>query len=144
MQTANPSGTVTLRSADPRIAPAINFNFFEENRDTDLQALREGAEMVLRAFNGTGIPYEVLNPAPGIPMEQGIMDEAFSHHATSSCRMGKEGQEEEYCVDNEFRVKGTQGLRVVDASVWPRMPGAFPNLPTFAMSLKAIDVISKC
>ncbi|PVH94796.1 GMC oxidoreductase [Periconia macrospinosa] len=143
MQTANPAGTVTLRSKDPREAPAINFNFFQNNAETDLKALSESFDMLFQAFNGTGIPYEVIDPNPELPVEQAIKDEAFSHHATSSCRMGKEGGKEDYCVDNKFRVKGTKGLRVVDASVWPRVPGAFVNLPTFTLSMKAVDVISK-
>lgn len=142
MQTANPSGTVTLRSSDPRIAPAINFNFFEKNADVDLQALTEAAELLLRAYNETGIPYELVHPSPEVGLEQGIMDAAFSHHAVSSCRMGPEDATgEEACVDSRFRVKGVKGLRIVDASVWPRVPGAFVNAPTFTMSVKAVDVI---
>lgn len=142
MQTANPSGTVKLRSADPRIAPAINFNFFEQNRDIDLQALTESAELLLRGYNETGIPYELVHPSPHVDMVQGIMDGAFSHHATSSCRMGPANATgAEACVDSKFRVKGVKALRIVDASVWPRVPGAFVNAPTFTMSTKAIDVI---
>ncbi|CAI6339915.1 unnamed protein product [Periconia digitata] len=140
MQTANPAGTVKLQSKDPRIAPAINFNFFEHNAETDLQALSESVDMLLRSFDGTGVPYEVREPKPGMPVEQSIMDEAFSHHATSSCRMGADNATDT-CVDSKFRVKGTKGLRIVDASVWPRVPGAYSNLPTFTMSMKAIDVI---
>ncbi|CAI6302274.1 unnamed protein product [Periconia digitata] len=142
MQTANPAGTVKLRSNDPRMTPLINFNFFKENAETDLQALSDSVDLVLRSFDNTGIPYEVIYPNPSIPVEQGIMDEAFSHHATSSCRMGPpDATASEACVDTKFRVKGTKSLRVVDASVWPRVPGAFVNLPTFTMSMKAVDVI---
>lgn len=49
----------------------------------------------------------------------------------------------EACVDSKFRVKGVKALRIVDASVWPRVPGAFPNGPTFTMSIKAAEVILK-
>ncbi|PVH98866.1 GMC oxidoreductase [Periconia macrospinosa] len=144
MQTNNPTGTVKLQSRDPRIAPLIDFNYFAENADVDLQALREGAELLLRAYDATGIPYEVLTPSPDGPMEQGLMDESFSHHAASSCRMGPaNATAAEACVDNEFRVKGVKALRIVDASVWPRIPGAFPNGPTFVMSMKASEVILK-
>lgn len=140
MQTANPAGTVKLVSNDPRVAPAIDFNFFQQNSETDLQALSESVDMLLRAYNATGIPYDIIEPKPGVPVKQSIMDDAFSHHASSSCRMGAKNSTDT-CVDSKFRVKGTKGLRVVDASVWPRVPGAFVNLPTFTMSLKAVDVI---
>ncbi len=43
----------------------------------------------------------------------------------------------EYCVDSEFRVNGVDGLRVVDASIFPRTPGGFPVAPTFVISQKA-------
>jgi choline dehydrogenase len=144
MQTANAAGTVKLRSLDPRIAPAINFNYFTDNAETDLQSLTEAAELLFRGYNGTGIPYEVVIPSPGTSIAQAIMDESFSHHASSSCRMGPaNATAAEACVDSKFRVKGVKALRIVDASVWPRVPGAFPNGPTFAMSMKAAEVILK-
>ncbi|KAH7382389.1 hypothetical protein DE146DRAFT_770349 [Phaeosphaeria sp. MPI-PUGE-AT-0046c] len=140
MQTANPSGTVKLRSRDPRIAPEINFNFFAENSEKDLQALSDGVELFLRVFNNTGVEYEILKPTRGVEMKQAIMDDAFSHHATSSCRMGPSGSKE-HCVDSKFKVNGVDGLRVVDASVFPRVPGAMPNGPTFTISRKAFEII---
>ncbi|KAH6662661.1 GMC oxidoreductase-domain-containing protein [Plectosphaerella plurivora] len=128
MQTGNPSGTVTLRSTDPRQAPAINFNYFSQQADQDLQALSDGIDLMLRAFNETGIPYTVLSPDPTIDRKQAIMDRAYSHHAVASCRMGPKGHKD-YCVDSKFRVNGVDNLRVVDASVLPRVPGAMPNGP---------------
>jgi choline dehydrogenase len=44
-------------------------------------------------------------------------------------------------VDSKFRVNGVDGLRVVDASVFPRLPGAMPNGPTFTISRKAFEKI---
>lgn len=140
MQTANPSGTVKLRSKDPRIAPNINFNYFAENSETDLQALSDGVELFLRVFNDTGVDFEIVKPTPDVEMKQAIMDDTFSHHATSSCRMGPRGSRE-HCVDSKFRVNGVDGLRVVDASVFPRVPGAMPNGPTFTISRKAFETI---
>jgi choline dehydrogenase len=140
MQTANPAGTVTLRSKDPRQAPMINFNFFANRAEEDLQALAEGVELVLRAYDNTGLPYEVIYPNPAIDMKQALVDEAFSHHAACSCRMGPAG-DKDYCVDSKFRVNGVDNLRVVDASVFPRLPGAMPNGPTFTISRKAFQTI---
>ncbi|KAK7421136.1 hypothetical protein QQZ08_010066 [Neonectria magnoliae] len=145
MQTGNQAGTVTLRSADPRQAPEINFNFFAEQGDRDLQAIQEAVEHTLRIFNATGEPYApftVVEPHPEIDMKQAIKDEAFSHHASSTCRMGPAG-DKNYCVDSEFKVNGVEGLRVVDASVFPRSPGGFPAAPTFMISQKAFELIVK-
>ncbi|KAF5550386.1 choline dehydrogenase [Fusarium napiforme] len=143
MQPGNQAGTITLRSKDPRQAPEINFNYFAEKGDRDLQAIQEGVEHTMRIFNATGEPYapfKVVEPRPGESIRQGIMDDAFSHHATSSCRMGPKG-DRNYCVDSEFKVNGADGLRVVDASVFPRTPGGFPAAPTFMISQKAFGVI---
>ncbi|CAM1506240.1 Fc.00g058810.m01.CDS01 [Cosmosporella sp. VM-42] len=139
MQVGNHAGTITLRSKNPRDTPLINFNWFEQNREQDLQALAEGAEFAIRMFNATGDPYtpfEVIEPTPGIDTKQAIMDNTFSHHVTSTCRMGPKDNKD-YCVDSKFRVNGVKGLRVVDASVFPRTPGAFPVGPTFMISQKA-------
>jgi choline dehydrogenase len=140
MQTSNPTGTVTLRSKDPRQAPEINFNFFKEGSEADLQALAEGVELLRRVYDDAGVPYKMLAPNPEVELKQAIMDEAFSHHATSSCRMGPAG-DKDYCVDSKFRVNGVKNLRVVDASVFPRVPGAMPNGPTFTISRKAFKAI---
>lgn len=140
MQTANPAGTVKLRSRDPRDMPEINFNYFTHRADEDLQALVDGVELLLRAADNAGVNYTRTLPNPDVDMRQGIMDESFSHHAASSCRMGPAG-DKGYCVDSRFRVNGVDSLRVVDASVFPRLPGAMPNGPTFTISRKAFEAI---
>jgi choline dehydrogenase len=140
MQTANPSGTIRLRSTDPREAPDINFNFFAENTETDLQALADGVNLMMRAYDDVGLPYTVVAPNPAVELHQALMDEAFSHHASSSCRMGPAGDSNS-CVDSKFRVNGVDSLRVVDASIFPRVPGAMPNGPTFTISRKAYKTI---
>jgi choline dehydrogenase len=144
MQSQNYAGNVRLRSADPQDTPIINFNFFAEGREHDLQALAEGIQMVLDVANATEPPFgpfTVIHPDPALPVEQAIMDQTFSHHATSTCVMGSLNDTQNSCVDNRFRVHGVDGLRVVDASIFPRVPGAFPVLPTFLISEKAFDAI---
>lgn len=144
MQSQNRAGTVRLRSSDPQDTPIISFNYFAEGREHDVQALTEGIEFVLSVFNNTSPPYgpyTVVAPDPNIEIGQAIMDQAFSHHATSSCPMGPDGDMERSVVDSRFRVHGTSGLRVVDASVFPRVPGGFPILPTFMVGEKASGVI---
>jgi choline dehydrogenase len=144
MQSQNYAGNIRLRSADPQDTPIINFNYFAEGRDHDLQALAEGVQHILDVVNQTAPPfgpYTVIHPDPALPVEQAIMDQTFSHHATSTCVMGGANDTQNSCVDNRFRVHGVDGLRVVDASIFPRVPGAFPVLPTFMVSEKATDAI---
>jgi choline dehydrogenase len=71
---------------------------------------------------------------------QWVRDEAWGHHACGTARMGH--ADDPYAVlDERFRVRGTTNLRVVDASVFPRIPGTFIVLPIYMMSERAADVI---
>ncbi|KAG5757947.1 hypothetical protein H9Q72_013910 [Fusarium xylarioides] len=137
MQTSNSAGTVRLNSSDPRIRPNINFNYFTESAERDLDAIVEGIEMLRRAFDATGVPYTQLSPDPE-NLRQSIQDLAFSHHASSTCAIGAD-DDENSCVDSRFRVRGVDNLRVVDASVFPRSPGGMPNGPTWTISRKAFE-----
>ncbi|KAJ2979569.1 hypothetical protein NQ176_g3172 [Zarea fungicola] len=144
MQARNAAGTLTLRSANPRDTPIINFNFFEENGSSDLQALSEGFELAREIFNATGspyTPYKLVEPQLSSGLAQGIKDYTFSHHVQSTCRMGPKGHSD-YCVDSKFKVNGVDNLRVVDASVFPHPMGGFPVSATFMISRKAFHVIT--
>ncbi|KAI8191750.1 Oxygen-dependent choline dehydrogenase [Colletotrichum sp. SAR 10_65] len=143
MQNGNPTGTVRLRSSNPRETPEINFNFYQEDSDVDIAALSEGLNHLMSIMNATGEPYqpfEVIDPPADRSLEQHIRDHTFSHHAVGSCRMGKSISDS--CVDSKFRVHGVQGLRVVDGSVFPRVPGGFPIGATYAASRKAFHDIA--
>ncbi len=69
-----------------------------------------------------------------------IKNEAWGHHASCSNPMGK-STDPMAVVDSNFMVIGARNLRVVDASVFPRIPGYFPMIPIMMMSEKASDVI---
>src|SRR5262249_24370890 len=69
-----------------------------------------------------------------------IRRDAWGHHACGTCRMGPDG--DEYAVlDSDFRVRGVSGLRVVDASIFPNIPGYFIVTNIYMASEKAADVI---
>ena len=140
MQTANAAGSVTLRSKDPRQAPEISFNYYAESSERDLQALKEGIDLLLGVFAESGIEHEVVTQGLDTDPFQAIKDLSYSHHASSTCRMGPAG-DERYCVDSRFRIHGVDNLRVVDASILPRSPGGMINGPTFTVSQKAFEVI---
>ena len=69
-----------------------------------------------------------------------IHKESWGHHACCTSKMGR-ADDATAVVDSEFRVLGTRGLRVVDASVFPEIPGTFIALPTYMIAEKAADAI---
>jgi choline dehydrogenase len=144
--TNNTAGTVRIKSNDPRDAPDIDFHYFEEGNDVsgdDLQSVVEGVRFV-RKINQRNheVAHEII-PGPTVKDEDlgdWIRDNAWGHHASCSCRMGKP-DDPDAVVDSRFRVIGTKGLRIVDASIFPRIPGFFIVTPIYMISEKAADVI---
>jgi len=146
--TLNTAGTVMLASDDPRDVPRVNFRYFEEGNDAagdDLEAVVEGVEFVRRLMGRAGevVEKEVV-PGESVKSREQIRefvrDEAWGHHASCTCKMGPK-DDEMAVVDGDFRVHGTTNLRVVDASVFPRIPGFFIVTAVYMISEKASDVI---
>jgi choline dehydrogenase len=146
--TNNTAGAVRLRSADPRDTPDIAFHYFEEGNDKsgdDLDSVVAGVEFA-RSLNQrlAGMAAEEVLPGPTVKTSAEIADfvrrEAWGHHASCSNKMGPAG-DPMAVVDSAFRVHGTQGLRVVDASVFPRIPGFFIVTAVYMISEKATDAI---
>jgi choline dehydrogenase len=153
--TENRGGTVTLKSADPRERPAINFHYFDDGdvdagQDVnDLTAVVNGVEFVRTIAERTDQvdlfttwketwPGSAANDRAKIGAW--VKKEAWGHHASCSARIGADG-DPMAVLDSRFRVRGTSGLRVVDASVFPRIPGTFIVLPIYMISEKATDTI---
>ena len=147
--TNNRSGTVRLKSRDPRETPDVQFHYFLESKDDpkqeDLESVVKGIEFV-RSMNrrNDAIDQEVY---PGADkkdekLKVWIRDNAWGHHASCSCPMGRP-EDPKAVVDSRFRVLGTKGLRIVDASVFPRVPGFFIVTPIYMISEKAADVIAE-
>jgi len=149
----NNAGTVKLASADPRDMPLINFNYFDTGVTTggadtlDLQSQYEGMEYSRTAFKDL-IPldgsFTEVWPGPNVTTEAEMKDfikqEAWGHHASCTCPIGAVS-DPMAVLDSNFQVRGTQGLRVVDASVFPKIPGFYIALPTYMISEKAAAVI---
>jgi choline dehydrogenase len=153
--TDNRAGTVKLRSADPRERPDVNFHYFDDGdvdqgQDVnDLTAVVNAVEFVRRVASKTdGIPlfgeFREVWPGPEVDTReeigQWVKDEAWGHHASCSAPIGADG-DPMAVLDSRFRVRGTSGLRVVDASVFPRIPGTFIVLPIYMVSEKAADIL---
>lgn len=146
--TNNTAGTVTLRSNDPLDVPQIDFHYFDEGNDAggeDLESVVNGIEFarLMTEKACTLIEDEELpgsNLKTRDQLRQFVKDNAWGHHASCTNKIGPQG-DRMAVVDSGFRVHGTQGLRVVDASVFPRIPGFFIVTPVYMISEKASDVI---
>jgi choline dehydrogenase len=150
----NGAGRVTLRSQDPREVPDVNFRYFDdaptvpsEDWQEDLDAVVEGVEFVRRMNKDPGLSKYIgseLVPGPDVKTREKLREfikrEAWGHHASCTCKIGR--KDDEFAVlDTDFRVRGTVNLRVVDASVFPRIPGLFIVSAVYMISEKAADVI---
>ena len=144
--TRNAAGTVTLRSADPRDTPDIDFRYFEGvGADDDLDAVVDGVETVRNINRRCAdviereiIPGEAVRTRDEI--RRYIRDHAWGHHACGTSKMGP-ASDSMTVVDSRFRVHGAHNLRVVDASVFPRIPGSFIACAVYMISEKASDAI---
>jgi choline dehydrogenase-like flavoprotein len=147
--TNNRAGEVTLASADPRDMPSVNFRYFEEGGDTggeDLDSVVEGVKLV-RSM-ASSLKRKGLISAEELPgddvrsaadLKQFVRNNAWGHHASCTCHIGP--RDKGGVLSSDFRVHGTRGLRVVDASVFPRIPGFFIASAVYMIGEKAADVI---
>ena len=145
--TNNTAGTVRLRSADPRDTPDINFKYFDEGSDAagaDVAAVVNGVQFV-RAISkkNTAIKQETI-PGPNVQtaaqIAEFVKNNAWGHHASCTNPMGK-ASDANAVVDSNFKVIGVEGLRIVDASIFPRIPGFFIVTPIYMIAEKASDAI---
>jgi choline dehydrogenase len=133
------SGVIRLRSPDPLDAPVIEPRYL--SYPEDLQVLVRGIEAARRivampAFEG--IAGAELEPGDA-PVEDAIRARAQTlYHPVGTCRMGTDALA---VVDPELRVRGLEGLRVVDASVIPRVPRGHTHLPTLMVAERAVELI---
>ncbi len=147
--TRNRAGTIKLRSADPRDTPLVNFHYFEEGDDAagnDLQAVVKAIEFVRRMtapLIANGMITEELAPGPDANTSEALTEyvrnTAWGHHASCSCAIGP--VDAGGVLDSAFKVHGTRRLRVVDASVFPRIPGFFVASAVYMIAEKAADAI---
>jgi choline dehydrogenase len=137
-------GYVEAKSADPHLAPAINPRYLSE--DTDRRAAIGGLRAVRRLFAAPVLaPYLVGEILPGNSVQSD--DELLDYlrqtgstvfHATCTCKMGRDPMA---VVDDELRVHGIEGLRVIDASVMPTVTSTNTNAPTIMIAEKGAAMI---
>ncbi|KAI8246543.1 Oxygen-dependent choline dehydrogenase [Colletotrichum sp. SAR 10_96] len=145
----NNAGTVNLTSVNPRDTPNITFRSFFEGvgGEEDLQAVYEGMKYGIEAFENL-IPldgsFERIWPPKNVSSEADLkkfaQDEAWGHHASCTAPIGSD-DDPHAVLDSNFKVRGVDGLRVVDASIFPKIPGHYIVLSIYMASEKAADVI---
>lgn len=138
------NGHIALKSADPNDKPALFFNYLSD--PFDLQELVEGVkkmrELVAQpAFDG--LRGREIGPSVDAKTDKEIEDAvrrmvSTDFHPCGTCRMGHDPGA---VVDAELRVHGLEALRVVDASVMPRVISANLNAPTQMIAARAADYI---
>jgi len=133
-------GSVAIRSADPRAAPAIHYNYLATERDRSVMV--EGLKLIRRIATASPLSEFIeseYQPGPSVQSDDDLLkycrDTGVTvFHPTSTCSMGS-------VVDENLNLKGIANLKVVDASVMPAVPSGNINAAVIAVAEKAADLI---
>jgi len=137
-------GWMKLRSANPKDQPAVTLNIFSEA--ADFRTIRDGLRIVRHIYS-TGAQGAITGAEvmPGKDVQTDDEIDAYTRqtagvtqHPVGTCTMGHGSMS---VVDPQLRVHGIQGLRVVDASIMPTVPGGNTNAPTIMVGEKGADLI---
>jgi choline dehydrogenase len=137
-------GSLRIRSADPAVPPAIRINYLatETDRATNVAGLKVLRDILQAPAMKPFVTREV-EPGPGTATDEQWL--AFCrqrgstvYHPTSTCRMGSDPTA---VVDQRLRVRGIEGLRVIDASIMPDLMSGNTNAPVIMIAEKASDMI---
>jgi choline dehydrogenase len=139
-------GSVHANSADPKVAPKIIHNYLDTERDRKLSI--EGFRLQRKIYAAEPFAEhatEELIPGPSVQTDEEILEfwakEGMStYHPVGTAKMGS-SSDPEAVVDNELRVHGISGLRVVDASVFPLIPSGNTHAPVVAVAERAAELI---
>ena len=137
-------GTIRIKSADPTVYPAIAPNYLSDPLDQEVAVagLKWGRRIASQPALAGYIDHEML-PGPDFTDDEALLGYARMagstiYHPVGTCQMG---QGPRAVVDAQLRVRGVEGLRVVDASVMPRLVSGNTNAPTIMIAEKAADMV---
>ncbi|MFB4204523.1 Oxygen-dependent choline dehydrogenase [wastewater metagenome] len=137
-------GSVRLASADPREAPRIRFNYMATERDR--REMRDGIRLTREIMAQSPLqPYRGRELGPGDDVHTDAEIDAWvrqngesAYHPSGTCRMG---HDDDAVVDGDGRVHGIDGLRVIDASIMPRIVSGNLNAPTIMIAERLADAV---
>jgi choline dehydrogenase len=137
-------GSVSLRSADPAAAPIIQPRYLSDPLDREIVV--DGLKFARRLCGAEALaPYRTIEMVPGPDVRTDDEMLAYArqngstvYHAAGTCRMGSD---EHAVVDADLRLRGIDGLRVVDASIMPAITSTNTNATTIMIAEKAADMI---
>ena len=139
-------GTVSLFSADPKAAPIIQPNFLEEKED--LAQLVKGGKIVFDIMEQEGLKRHTKeNGLPHNRTDDSLLIEHIKktletvYHPVGTCKMGNDAMA---VVDSNLTVHGIKNLRVVDASIMPKIVSGNTNAPVYMIAEKAAEMILNC
>jgi choline dehydrogenase-like flavoprotein len=140
-------GTVRLRSADPDAQPLVDSNFFGDPDDLRLTiaSMRHAREILATEPFRSKLREELL-PGASVTDEAGLarfcgQTVKTNYHPSGALRMGPDGDAGSV-VDARLRVRGIEGLRVIDCSIIPAIPSGNTNAPAMAIGSKAASLIA--
>jgi choline dehydrogenase len=144
LQRPESRGSVMIRSADPRIAPAIDPNYFDQI--IDLHTMREGVKIGREIFAQKAFdPYRGSEYAPGAEIKTDSQIDEWvrqkvdsNYHLSGSCKMGHDDMA---VVDDQLKVHGLDGLRVIDASIMPTVVSGNTNAATIMIAERGASLI---
>lgn len=142
-------GSVRLATGSAVDQPLVDTNYFEDPEDLRLSiaGLKRAREILASEPIKSMIEREV-SPGPGVTSDEALTKHARTYvktvyHPVGTCRMGRES-DEQAVVTPDLRIKGVSGLRVVDASVMPRIISGNTNSTTLVIADKAVEFITGC
>ncbi|MEU8824146.1 GMC oxidoreductase [Streptomyces sp. NPDC048636] len=143
-------GRLYLTSADPAVKPALDFRYFTDEEDYDGRTLVDGiriAREIAKAEPLAGWLKREVCPGPEITSDEEISEYARKvahtvYHPAGTCRMGAT-TDEQAVVGPDLRIRGLDGVRIADASVFPTMPAVNPMIGVLMVGEKCAELLTQ-